>query len=269
MGDNADTLFRCEELPAVGDWENIRQFLETPWLGNLLTFGQILWGVLGGVVLGGLAWFKQNVLKTMGVRFCVWVRGLPAKIFSMIGLVTKIDVSRVEAVFQSELIKREVRIAALERELRDVKALQLKSIAAPATTSPLPVTGWSGPSTIERFEGKFTLVDPIGNYLGKFNPPAVPDEMIKAFLHGPFCRNCNYSLTISDLVSGIMQDVVVEKCPVCGLVWRKQRLLASDLLRQIYQALDAEFRSNKSIAETDVKDGTLRSLFDPLPKKPW
>jgi hypothetical protein len=253
----------------VGDWESIKQFLETPWLGNLLTVGQILWGLLGSVVLGGLAWFYKNVLKAMGARLAGWVRGLPKKIYAQLGLVTRADNLKDEVRFQDELVKRDERIAAFEKELQGLNAVRQKPIAAPAAPVPPPITGWTGPNTIERFEVKFTLVDPIGNYLGKFNPPAVPDNMIKAFLHGPFCRNCNYSLIKSELMNGIMQDVVAEKCPMCTLMWRKSELLASDLLRQVYNVLDAEFRSNKSIAETDVKDGTLRSFFDPLPSKPW
>lgn len=265
-------LLRSKDAPVVSDWESIQKFLETPWLGNVLTMGQILWGLLGGL-LAGLAWFYKNVLKAMYARLAGWARGLPTKIYARLGLVTQAEHLQTETRLQAELLKRDDRIAGLEKEIQSLKAAQQKSTSAsalpPPVAAPPPAGGWTGPKTIERFGVKFDLVDPIGNYLGKFNPPAVPDNVIKTFLHGPFCRNCNYSLTEGEVVGLIMQDVVVVKCPMCTHTWRKDKVLASDLLRRVYNALDGEFRSNKKIAETDVKEGTLLEFFLPLPKKPW
>lgn len=250
-------------MPDISDWDHIKQFLETPWLGNLLTVGQILWGVLGSAVLG-LAWFYKKILKTVFARITVWVRGLPVKMYARLGLVTQAERLHDQARFQAELIMRDDHIAGLEKQIEDLKDAQ----ASPVVTRS-PSTGWTGLRTIQRFGVKFDLVDPIGTYLGKFNPPAVPDSVIKAFLHGPFCRNCNYPLTASVFTGAIYEDIAIDKCPTCTLAWRSDtNEHAARLLRRVYNVLDAEFRSNGNIAETDVKPGSFGS-FMPLPKKPW
>ncbi len=252
-------------MPDLNDWEHIKQFLETPWLGNVLTLGQVLWGVVVAA-LTVLAWFYKKVLKGLYARLAIWVRGLPVKIYTWLGVVTQAERVQDRAHFQSELLSRDDRITILEKEIESLKASLKTPIATPA---PPPVTGWTGPKTIQRFGVKFNLVDPIGTYLGKFNPPVVPDDVIKASIHGPFCRNCNYALTQSCVVGSILQDIVIDNCPACTLHWRMDiGQLASDLLRRVYNVLDAEFRSNGKIAETDVKPGSFGS-FMPLPKKPW
>ncbi len=252
------------------DWERIKEFLETPWLGNLLTIGQVLWALVV-TAIGAVAGFrKRNVLKKMYEGFKEWMHGLPKKIYARLGLVTVIELSRTHLQLRQLLLREEQRLEALEKELQGLKAAQKKPSAAPASLPPVaPPLGWTGPRTIERFGVKFDLVDPIDKYLGKFNPPDVPDNVIKTLIHGPFCRNCNYSLAKKEFTGGMMQDLAMGKCQACYLVWRSEKLPAHELLRRVYNALDAEFRSNKKIAESDVKEDILRSIIDPPPKKPW
>ena len=253
-------------MPDLSDWQHIKQFLETPWLGNLLTVGQILWGVLGSVVLGTLAWFYKRVLQAMYSRLAIWVRGLPVKIYARLGVVTQAERLQDRAHFQSELFSRDDRIARLEKEIEALKATHSATVVTPA---PTPVIGWTGPKTIQRFGVKFGLVDPIGIYLGKYDPSAVPNDVIKAFLHGPFCRNCNYALTDRRWTGSLYEDVVIDECSSCSLAWQKTaNQSALNLKRHVYKILDAEFRSNGKIAETDVPPGSFGS-FMPLPKKPW
>ncbi|MGH9877360.1 MAG: hypothetical protein ACRD5H_06960 [Nitrososphaerales archaeon] len=226
-------------------------------------------------MLAGLAWFNKKVLQEVWAHFVGWIRGLPVKIYARLGLVTRAEHLQMETRFQVKLHEQVERTAALEKEIQGLKDAQKKSGAAPAplppVAAPLPVLGWKGPKTVERFWVKFDLVDPIGQYLGKFNPPDVPDNVIKSFLQGPFCRNCNHSLSDKQLVGLAMADVVLDKCPACGYAWRKSTgELVFLFIRRVYNILDAEFRSTGKVAETDSKDDPLfLSIFDSMPKKPW
>lgn len=249
-------------MPDIGDlWLQLKDILEKPWVGTLLTLGQILWGVLI-VALGGVAWLYKNVLKTISARIVVWLRGLPVKIYAELGLVTQVERAHDQAAVQAELQRRDNHAAMLEKEIGALKAAR----SAPVTT---PVNNWAGPKTVERFGVKFDLVDPIGTYLGKFDPPAVPWDVIHAFLHGPFCRNCNHTLTEKVWVNTVYIDYVNDQCAACSFAWRKSRnprQMVSDLKRRAYEVLDAEFRSNGKVAATDRKPGFGDFL---VPPKPW
>lgn len=256
------------------DLESIQKFLENPLVGNVLTVGQTLWGLLGSI-LAGLAWLYKNVLKSMYARLAGWARGLPSKIYARLGLVTQTKHLQTETRLQAELVKQGERIAALDKELQSLKAAQKKSGATPASlppvASPPPAPRWKGPKTVERLWVKFDLVDPIGDYLGKFNPPDVSDNVIKSFLHGPFCRNCNHSLTDKQVIGLVLADVVLDVCPACTYAWRKKtEELADTFRRRVYNVLDAEFRTTGKVAEIDGDPNhPLRSIFDIMPKKPW
>ncbi len=110
----------------------------------------------------------------------------------------------------------------------------------------------SRPRSVVRFGLRMTLSDGIWVHLETRSDNKLDDRLVDALIQGPFCLVC-----LKRLVSGNRgreSTTVPMQCRNCGVSWNDQGAVARpvsfiQLKRQVYEALDQEFRVSGMLRE--------------------
>lgn len=197
-------------------WDTVLWLLSQPWLQ----------GIAAVVTIGFTAYKARRVFGRLSAKALSWAstkrRQIIKRTCGALGIVTMED-------FENHLASEELR-----RELAEQ-----------------PHTAQSVPTKLERMGVRVDIEPSITKYLGRTDPIHMDSNRVNAVIQGPFCMKCSY--TLIEWNGGLGEYVVEDRCPKCKFQWWKATkvLYRDKFKKEIYQHLDAEFRTTGRIAPTD------------------
>lgn len=225
-----------------------QQFVRENW-------GRILAALLATFLLYLIRKFRA-LLRKRGKLVTGWFaqyfKSAMVKLCALAGIVREEDIEslrrRLEEVSAAG-VRTHDELAELLGEVQGLRAQSLQDVGNEKSK-------WTQPSVIERMGLRFSLTDSIATYLGVHDPIRVPFHVMDTFVHGPFCVKCDHTLVIERHGDGFATEprrLIVNPCPHCNHRWSKNHIEVplGDAKREIYQALDAEFRRTKGIRPSD------------------